>query len=149
MPGFWLGHSRYEFYGHKHRFVADMHITENDAVVPITATLTGVVIKGWMKGARVTGEYTALDTCSIPTPGNAFGRLLLPGHAPPSGAPREVEGSRDPGRPGIPARTLPAVTAATHAAGPATRCARQPVEAGRSSDAPTAAARTTITASET
>ena len=45
MPGFWLGHARYGFYGHKHFFVADMHITENDTVVPITATLTGVVVR--------------------------------------------------------------------------------------------------------
>ena len=85
MPGFWLGHARYGFYGHKHFFIADMHITENDTVVLITATLTGVVIKGWMKGARVTGEYTAFDTCPIPTPGRAAGAKRSPGHAPSQG----------------------------------------------------------------
>ena len=79
MPGFWLGHARYGFYGHKHFFIADMHITENDGVVPITATLEGVVVKGWLKGARVTGEYTAFDTCPIPTPGNVFGTTCYQG----------------------------------------------------------------------
>jgi hypothetical protein len=73
MPGFWLGHALYGFFGSEHSFVADNVITENDTVSPITATIRGRVILGWMKGARVTGEYTQHDTCPIPTPGNVFG----------------------------------------------------------------------------
>ena len=79
MPGFWLGHARYEFHGSKHFFIADMHITENDTVVPNTATLVGIVTDGWLKGAKVTGEYTTFDPCAIPTPGNAFGATCFSG----------------------------------------------------------------------
>jgi hypothetical protein len=79
MPGFWLGHALYKFYGDKHFFIVDMHITENDGVVPITATLEGVVIRGWLKGARVTGQYTQFDTCPIPTPGNVLGTVCFQG----------------------------------------------------------------------
>ena len=78
-PGFWLGHARYEFHGSKHSFVADIHPTENDTVTPNTATIEGVVIKGWMKGARVTGQYSLVDTCTIPTPGNVFAPSCIPG----------------------------------------------------------------------
>jgi hypothetical protein len=79
QPGFWLGHSRYEFHGRKHAFIADVRITENDTTVPITATIEGVVVKGWLKGAKVTGEYTQFDTCPIPTPGNVFGTTCFQG----------------------------------------------------------------------
>jgi hypothetical protein len=79
QPGFWLAHARYEFYGHKHFFIADLHITENDTVVPITATIEGVVTDGWLKGAKVTGEYTTFDPCLIPTPGNVFGATCFQG----------------------------------------------------------------------
>jgi hypothetical protein len=79
MPGFWLGHARYEFYGHKHFFIADLQITENDTTTPITATIEGVVIKGWLKGARVTGQYRQWDTCPIATPGNVFGAVCFEG----------------------------------------------------------------------
>src|SRR5262249_29249600 len=72
-PGFWLGQALYGFFGSEHSFVANNFITENDTVSPITATIRGVVIVGWMKGARVTGEYTQFDTCPIPTPGNVLG----------------------------------------------------------------------------
>lgn len=78
-PGFWLGHARYGFHGRKHTFVASVHITENDTVVPITATIRGVVKKGWLKGARVRGEYTQRDSCPIPTPGNVFGTTCFQG----------------------------------------------------------------------
>jgi hypothetical protein len=71
-PGFWLAKAFYGFIGSKHSFVAYNRITENDGVSPITATIRGVVIAGWMNGARVTGKYTLLETCSIPTPGNVF-----------------------------------------------------------------------------
>jgi hypothetical protein len=78
-PGFWLGHARYEFHGTKHSFVADIHPTENDTITPNTATIEGVVISGWMKGARVTGQYTVVATCTIPTPGNVFAPSCIPG----------------------------------------------------------------------
>jgi hypothetical protein len=71
-PGYWLGDVLYGVFGSEHSFVARNFITENDTVTPITATIRGVVILGWMKGARVTGEYTQHDTCPIPTPGNVL-----------------------------------------------------------------------------
>jgi hypothetical protein len=79
QPGFWLGHARYEFRGRKHFFAADLHITENDTVVPVTATIEGVVTTGWMKGAHVTGQYRQWEACPIPTPGNVFGIMCYQG----------------------------------------------------------------------
>jgi hypothetical protein len=78
-PGFWLAQAQYGFFGSKHSFVAHNFIRENDTVNPVTARIRGVVIWGWMRGARVTGEYTAYDPCPIPTPGNLFGDLCLQG----------------------------------------------------------------------
>jgi hypothetical protein len=69
---FWLATALYGFRGSKHSFVAYNHITENDGASPVTATIRGVVIAGWMKGARVTGEYTVLDCDPLPMPGNLF-----------------------------------------------------------------------------
>ena len=79
QAGFWLGHARYEFHGRKHAFSADLHIIENDAVVPNTATLLGVVTSGWLKGAEVSGDYTTFDPCPIPTPGNVHGATCFSG----------------------------------------------------------------------
>jgi hypothetical protein len=76
-PGFWLAQALYGFNGAKHSFVAYNFITED--VATGTATIRGVVIRGWMRGARVTGEYTAWDPCPIPTPGNVFGSFCLQG----------------------------------------------------------------------
>jgi hypothetical protein len=70
---------RYEFHGFRHTFIADMHITENDGVVPVTATLQGVVTSGWLRGAQVTGVYTQFATCPIPTPGNVLGSVCFQG----------------------------------------------------------------------
>jgi hypothetical protein len=78
-PGFWLAHVRYEFYGRKHSFIADVQVTEDDTKLPITATIRGVVARGWLKGTRVTGEYTQRDSCPIPTPGNVFGTICWQG----------------------------------------------------------------------
>ena len=78
-PGFWLGQPLYGFFGSEHSFVANNFVTENDKVKPITATIRGVVIVGWMKGARVTGEYTQFDRCPIPTPGNVVGHVCFRG----------------------------------------------------------------------
>lgn len=78
-PGFWLAKADYGFFGSKHSFVAHNSITENDTTTPITAKIRGVITWGWMKGASVTGEYTALDPCPIPTPGNVVGAVCLEG----------------------------------------------------------------------
>lgn len=78
-PGFWLGKALYSFFGSDHSFVAKNLITENDTANPITATIDGTVIWGWMKGANVTGKYTQLDPCPIPTPGNVFGNACFQG----------------------------------------------------------------------
>jgi hypothetical protein len=79
MPGFWLGHALYSFIGSDHTFVVNNHITEDDTVTPITATLHGRVVVGWMRGARMTGEYTQFDTCPIATPGNVLGTVCFQG----------------------------------------------------------------------
>jgi eukaryotic-like serine/threonine-protein kinase len=76
---FWLGHARYEFYGEKHSFIADIHVTENHTTDPATAVITGVVTQGWLKGAQVTGEYTVMPVCPMTTPGNVFGTLCFQG----------------------------------------------------------------------
>jgi hypothetical protein len=78
-PGFWLAQALYGFNGSKHSFVAYNFVTENDTTSPVTATIRGVVIQGWMRGARVTGEYMRWDTCPIPTPGNVFGSVCFQG----------------------------------------------------------------------
>ena len=79
-PGFWLGQALYGFFGSEHSFVAYNLITEDDRdPSSITATIRGVVIVGWMKGARVTGTYTQRDTCPIPTPGNVIGTTCWEG----------------------------------------------------------------------
>ena len=75
MTRFWLGHVRYEFYGDKHSFIADIYVTETDLTDPATAVITGVITQGWRKGAQLTGEYTAMPVCPITTPGNVFGTL--------------------------------------------------------------------------
>src|SRR5262245_840867 len=79
VPGFWLAKAYYGFFGSAHSFVADNSITEDDTATPITGTIRGVVVRGWMKDARVTGAYTRLDPCPIPTPGNVFGTVCFQG----------------------------------------------------------------------
>ena len=69
-PNFWLAHARYEFYGEKHSFIADVYVTQNEKTH--TALITGVVTQGWLKGAQITGEYTVMPSCPIATPGNVF-----------------------------------------------------------------------------
>lgn len=78
-PGFWLAQALYGFNGSEHSFVAHNFITENDTASPITATIRGTVVDGWMRGARVTGEYRQWDTCPMPTPGNVFGSVCFQG----------------------------------------------------------------------
>jgi hypothetical protein len=79
VPGFWLAHARYEFYGEEHSFIADVRVTENDTTSPATAAITGIVTTGWLKGAHLTGEYTVMPLCPIATPGNVAGTLCFQG----------------------------------------------------------------------
>jgi hypothetical protein len=76
-PDFWLANARYEFYGKKHSFIADVHVTQNNNTS--TAVITGVITHGWLKGAQLTGEYTVMPVCPIATPGNVFGTLCFQG----------------------------------------------------------------------
>lgn len=78
-PAFWLAQALYGFNGSEHSMVAYNFITENDKANPVTARIRGIVTGGWMAGARVSGEYTQLDPCPIPTPGNVFGRVCFQG----------------------------------------------------------------------
>jgi len=76
-PGFWLANARYEFYGEKHSFIANVYVTQNNNTGQ--ASITGVVTQGWLKGAYLTGEYTVMPVCPIATPGNVFGTLCFQG----------------------------------------------------------------------
>jgi hypothetical protein len=79
-PGFWLAQALYGFNGSQHSFVAYNFIAEDHTTTgPVTATIRGVVIWGWMRGARVTGEYTLWEKCPIDTPGNVFGTVCFQG----------------------------------------------------------------------
>jgi hypothetical protein len=69
----------YKFNGGIHTFTAHVYVTENDAPGVGTATITGRVEEGWMKGATVTGEYKVWATCPIPTPGNGDGNKCYQG----------------------------------------------------------------------
>ena len=67
----------YHFNGSKHAFTAELTVTEDGSAG--TATITGRVTEGWLKGASVTGEYTVLAVCPIETPDNAYGTLCFQG----------------------------------------------------------------------
>lgn len=75
-------HALYHFNGGKHGFTADLNVTQDESAG--TATITGSVKKGWLKGASVTGEYTLLAVCPIETPNNAQGTMCYQGtlHVP-------------------------------------------------------------------
>ena len=79
QPGFSLAHARYDLFGRDHWLIADLHVTEDDRGAPITATINGFVVAGWMFGAQVTGQYTQWETCPIPTPGNVVGTTCFIG----------------------------------------------------------------------
>jgi hypothetical protein len=70
-------HALYHFNGSKHAFTADVNIAQSDAAG--TATITGLVTDGWLKGASVTGEYNVLAVCPIQTPVNAYGTVCFQG----------------------------------------------------------------------
>jgi len=76
-PDYWIANAQYEFYGEKHSFIADVHVTQNNNTG--IGVITGVITQGWLKGAQLTGEYTVMDPCPIPTPGNVFGTLCFQG----------------------------------------------------------------------
>src|SRR5215216_4199696 len=70
-------HALYHFHGSKHAFTADLNVTQDESAG--TATITGYISEGWLKGASVTGEYTVLVVCPIETPGNAYGTVCFQG----------------------------------------------------------------------
>ena len=67
----------YHFNGGTHSFTAHVFVTQND--VAGTATITGQVTDGWLKGAGVTGEYNVYGVCPISTPGNIEGTRCYQG----------------------------------------------------------------------
>jgi hypothetical protein len=70
-------HAHYHFNGSKHAFTADLNVTQDESAG--TATITGHVTEGWLKGASVTGEYNVLAVCPIETPDNAQGTVCYQG----------------------------------------------------------------------
>src|SRR5215207_8963525 len=67
----------YHFNGSKHTFTAALNVTQDESAG--TATITGQVTEGWLKGASVTGEYTVLAVCPLDTPDNAYGTVCFQG----------------------------------------------------------------------
>jgi hypothetical protein len=74
-PDFWRALARYQFIGEDHSFTALVFVIQNNTEG--MATITGLVTKGWLKGAIVTGSYKVMPTCPIETPGNIFGEYGL------------------------------------------------------------------------
>jgi hypothetical protein len=70
-------HALYHFNGSKHSFTADVNIIQDNQEG--TATITGEVTEGWLKGASVTGEYNVVAVCPIETPVNEFGTMCFQG----------------------------------------------------------------------
>jgi len=67
----------YHFNGSKHAFTAELNVTQDESAG--TATITGHITEGWLKGASVTGEYKVLAVCPLDTPDNAYGTLCFQG----------------------------------------------------------------------
>jgi hypothetical protein len=67
----------YHINGRKHAFTADLTIRQDESTG--TATITGRVTEGWLKGASVTGEYNVLAVCPIDTPDNLYGTVCFQG----------------------------------------------------------------------
>ena len=70
-------HALYHFNGSKHAFTAELNIAQDESAG--TATITGHVTEGWLKGASVTGEYTVLAICPLETHDNAQGTVCYQG----------------------------------------------------------------------
>jgi hypothetical protein len=67
----------YHFNGSKHAFTAALNVTQDESAG--TATITGHVTEGWLKGASVIGEYNVLAVCPMDTPDNAYGAVCFQG----------------------------------------------------------------------
>jgi hypothetical protein len=67
----------YHFNGSTHAFTAHLYVTQDESAG--TATITGGVTEGWLRGASVTGEYNVLAVCPIETPDNVFGTVCFQG----------------------------------------------------------------------
>ena len=67
----------YHFYGSRHSFTALLTVTLDNSVGH--AVITGRVTHGWLHGARVSGEFTTMAVCPIPTPGNIVGTVCWQG----------------------------------------------------------------------
>jgi hypothetical protein len=67
----------YHFNGSQHAFTADLTIVQDESAG--TATLTGQVTEGWLKGGSVTGEYEVLAVCPMETPDNAYDTFCFQG----------------------------------------------------------------------
>jgi hypothetical protein len=70
-------HALYHFNGSQHAFTAELNVTQDESAG--TATITGDVTEGWLKGASLTGEYAVLAVCPIETPANAQGTVCYQG----------------------------------------------------------------------
>jgi hypothetical protein len=70
-------HALYHFNGSQHAFTADNTIIQDESTG--TATITGQVTDGWLKGGSVTGEYEVLAVCPMETPDNAYGTVCFQG----------------------------------------------------------------------
>jgi hypothetical protein len=62
-PGITKIEALYHINGGTHQFTADLHITQDDKKG--TAVIEGVVTEGWLKGAKVQGEYQVISPCGI------------------------------------------------------------------------------------
>lgn len=62
-PGITKIEALYHMNGGTHQFTADLHITQDDKKG--TAVIEGVITDGWLKGAKVQGEYTVIAPCGI------------------------------------------------------------------------------------
>jgi hypothetical protein len=62
-PGITKIEALYHINGGAHQFTADLHITQDDNKG--TAAIEGIVTDGWLKGAKVQGEYQVINPCGI------------------------------------------------------------------------------------
>jgi hypothetical protein len=67
LPQVWQAEVLYQIHGANGRsFDANIYVTEND--VTNQATLEGVIMAGWLQGARVQGGYNIIPASSCPFP---------------------------------------------------------------------------------
>ena len=70
-------HALYHFNGSKHAFTAELNVTQDKSAG--TATITGHVTDGWLKGASVTGSTPRWPSAPVDTTDNAYGTLCFQG----------------------------------------------------------------------